>query len=179
MTTMSSSIAFYEQLLAAGDDRERARIIAEGFERLEDRYPELRDLATSTELGETRHVLQGQIRDTGSRLENHINDVETRLESRINDVETRLEGRINDVETRLGGRINDVETELGGRINGVETRLGKLEVEIGKLRSEVMAAMEAGFMRQQGTLLRWMSGLFLGQLAMVLAVVIALVQLLG
>ena len=146
MTTMSSSIAFYEQLLAAGDDRERARIIAEGFERLEDRYPELRDLATSTELGETRHVLQGQIRDTASRLENHINDVETRLE---------------------------------GRINDVETRLGKLEVEIGKLRSELMAAMEAGFMRQQGTMLRWMSGLFLGQLAMVLAVVIALVQLLG
>ncbi len=46
LTDMNSAVQLYEALTSAPDDRTRARLIAEAFERLEERYPHLPDLAT-------------------------------------------------------------------------------------------------------------------------------------
>lgn len=43
---MSSGVALYEALINAHDDRARARVTAEAFERLKERYPHLPELAT-------------------------------------------------------------------------------------------------------------------------------------
>jgi hypothetical protein len=48
---MSSAVQLYEALTSAPDDRTRARLIAEAFERLEERYPHLQDLVTQRVLG--------------------------------------------------------------------------------------------------------------------------------
>ena len=42
-----SVIELYEKLSSAPNERERAKIIAEAFETLEERYPSLNDLATN------------------------------------------------------------------------------------------------------------------------------------
>ena len=55
---MNSSVALYEALTSAPDDRARARVIAEAFERLEERYPHLPELAT-----------QGHVRESELRLQ--------------------------------------------------------------------------------------------------------------
>ena len=65
---MSSSVALYEALTTAPDDRTRARVIAEAFERLEERYPHLPDLAT-----------QGHVREAELRLQKEIAHVKLDL----------------------------------------------------------------------------------------------------
>ncbi|KAA6184713.1 DUF1640 domain-containing protein [Thiohalocapsa marina] len=61
---MSSVVNLYEALTTATDERARARVIAEAFERLEDRYPHLPDLAT-----------QGHVRESELRLQKEIEQV--------------------------------------------------------------------------------------------------------
>ena len=58
---MNSSVALYEALTSAPDERTRARLIAEAFERLDERYPHLPDLVT-----------QGHLRDSELRLKREI-----------------------------------------------------------------------------------------------------------
>ena len=60
-TPMTSVVELYEALTSAEDDRARARVIAEAFERLEDRYPHLPELATQGHLRETELRLQKEI----------------------------------------------------------------------------------------------------------------------
>ena len=46
-------VELYEALASAPDERARARLIAEAFERLDERYPHLPDLVTQQDLRET------------------------------------------------------------------------------------------------------------------------------
>jgi hypothetical protein len=58
---MSAALKLYEQLTEAKDDKTRARLIAEAFDELEDRFPQLADLAT-----------QGHVRESELRLQKEI-----------------------------------------------------------------------------------------------------------
>ena len=58
---MPSAIQLYDKLLAAPDDKTRARLIAEAFERLEERYPPIADLATQASIKETELRLLKEI----------------------------------------------------------------------------------------------------------------------
>ncbi len=76
---MSSSIALYEALTNAPDEHTRARVIAEAFERLEERYPHLPELVT-----------QGHLRESELRLQREIEQVRADLKL---DIE-RLRGEV-------------------------------------------------------------------------------------
>ncbi|MDF9391771.1 MULTISPECIES: hypothetical protein [Methylococcus] len=76
---MSVALRLYEQLTEAGEDKTRAKLIAEAFEHLEDRYPQLKDVATA-----------GQVRETELRLQKEIKEVELKLQKEIKEVEVRL-----------------------------------------------------------------------------------------
>jgi hypothetical protein len=65
---MASVVELYEALASAPDDRARARVIAEAFERLEERYPHLPDLATQQHLRETELRLQREIEQVRADL---------------------------------------------------------------------------------------------------------------
>ena len=69
---MSAALRLYEQLTEAKDDKTRARLIAEAFDELEDRFPQLADLAT-----------QGHVRESELRLQKEIKEVEGRLRKEI------------------------------------------------------------------------------------------------
>ena len=81
---MSSSVALYEALTSAPDDRARARVIAEAFERLEERYPHLPELATKQHLRETELRLQREIEqvraDLTLQIEQPRGEVQTQIE---------------------------------------------------------------------------------------------------
>jgi len=77
---MSSSVALYEALTSAPDDRARARVIAEAFERLEERYPHLPELAT-----------QGHVRESELRLQKEIEQVRAELKLDIEQVRAEVE----------------------------------------------------------------------------------------
>jgi hypothetical protein len=73
---MTSSVALYEALTSATDDRARARVIAEAFERLEERYPHLPDLATQAHLRETELRLQKEIEVVRREIEGVRREIE-------------------------------------------------------------------------------------------------------
>ncbi|MFZ4702177.1 MAG: hypothetical protein ACOYMG_19210, partial [Candidatus Methylumidiphilus sp.] len=91
---MSVALRLYEQLTEAGEDKTRAKLIAEAFEQVEERYPNLKDIAT-----------QGHVRESELRLQKEIKEVEGRLQKEIREVEGRLQTEIREVEGRLQKEI--------------------------------------------------------------------------
>ncbi|MGD8207077.1 MAG: DUF1640 domain-containing protein [Thiohalocapsa sp.] len=90
---MSSSVALYEALTSAPDERTRARVIAEAFERLEERYPHLQDLVT-----------QGHLRETELRLQKEIEQVRAELR----ETELRLLKEIEQVRGEIARAKVDI-----------------------------------------------------------------------
>jgi len=98
----------YERLAQATDDRTRARIIAEAFGALEDRYPQLSDLATRTHLTETEYKLAKDIERTRLELTKEIEQVRLELTKEIEQVRAELK----ETELRLAKEIEQVHAGL-------------------------------------------------------------------
>ncbi|GAB4365821.1 MAG: hypothetical protein Kow0060_23350 [Methylohalobius crimeensis] len=101
---MTSVIQFYEQLSSAPDDKTRARLIAEAFERMEERYPEVKELATQSGLNETELRLQKEI----ETVRKEIVEAEGRLAKEIEAVRRE----IVEAEGRLAKEIESVRKEI-------------------------------------------------------------------
>lgn len=84
-------IELYDNLLEAKDDKTRARIIASAFESLEDRYPELRDMATASGLRASELRLQKEIEQVRADLSRDIEQVRADLSKEIGQVRLRIE----------------------------------------------------------------------------------------
>ena len=104
---MTSVIQLYEQLSSAPDEKTRARLIAEAFERMEERYPEVKDLATQSGLNETELRLQKEIEIVRKELV----EAEGRLGKEIELVRKEIETvrkEVVEVEGRLAKEIEQV-----------------------------------------------------------------------
>jgi hypothetical protein len=112
---MGVALKLYEQLTDAGEDKGRARLIAEAFERLEERYPELKEVAT-----------QGHVRESELRLQKEIKEVEGRLRLEIKEVEGKLRLEIEGVRLE----IKEVEGRLQKEIEGVRLEIKMLDVKM-------------------------------------------------
>ncbi len=102
---MSSVVELYEALASAPDDRARARVIAAAFERLDERYPHLPDLATQQHLRETELRLQREIEQVRANLTLQIEqlrgEVKTAIEQLRGDVKTDIEQLRGEVKTDI------------------------------------------------------------------------------
>ncbi|XSG83812.1 MAG: hypothetical protein ACPW60_08715 [Methylohalobius sp. ZOD2] len=76
---MPSVIDLYEKLASATDDKARAKIIAEAFEALEERYPNLSDTVTRTDLSETELRLIKEIEQVRAELKGDIERIRAEL----------------------------------------------------------------------------------------------------
>ncbi len=94
---MSAALELYAQLTEAPDEKTRARLIADAFDALEARFPNISDLAT-----------QGHVRESELRLQKEIREVEARLQKEIKEVDARLQEHIKGVELQ----IKQVEVNL-------------------------------------------------------------------
>ena len=99
-----SVIDVYEQLLSAPDDKTRARVIATAFERLEDRYPELKDLATATGVRETELRLLKEIekiRQETQQIRADMHKFEQQIRADVLQTELRLQKEIAEVHLKI------------------------------------------------------------------------------
>ena len=112
---MSAALDLYAKLTETTDDKERARIIADAYDALDARFPQLNDLAT-----------QGHVRESELRLQKEIKEVEGRLQKEIKEVEARLQKEIKEVELQ----IREVEARLQEQIKGVELQIKQVEVNL-------------------------------------------------
>ena len=58
---VTSALDLYDKLLNATDDKTRARVLAEAFDALEERFPNLAETATRRDLSETELRLTTEI----------------------------------------------------------------------------------------------------------------------
>lgn len=121
---MGAALKLYEELLDAGEDKRRARLIAEAFEALEARYPDLRDIATHAHLRESELRLQREIEAT--RLE--IKEVEASLRKDIEAI--RLE--IKQVEANLRKEMQAMDANLRKDIEAIRLEIKEVEANLRK-----------------------------------------------
>ncbi len=96
---MPSVIDLYEKLSTAPDDKARARIIAEAFEALEERYPNLSDMATRQDLRETELRLLKEIEQVRADLKVEIEHTRADLTEKIE--QTRADLKIDLSQAQL------------------------------------------------------------------------------
>ncbi|MBP6809469.1 MAG: coiled-coil domain-containing protein [Chromatiaceae bacterium] len=146
---MGTVVELYEALASAPDDRARARLIAEAFERLEERYPHLPDLVTQQDLRETELRLLKEI-------EQLRGEVKTEIEQLRGEVKTEIE--------QLRGEVKTEIEQLRGDIREVELRLQK---EIAQVRADLTLQIE----RSRNSLLLWLIPLMFAQVGAIAALV--------
>lgn len=160
---MTSVVALYDALTSAPDERARARVIAEAFERLEERYPHLPDLAT-----------QGHVRESELRLQKEIEQVRGDLQA----TELRLKKEIEQVRAELKLDIEQVRsdlrtTELSLR-RDIEQLRAELKADIEQVRAELKLDIErvrGEVARTKIDLLKWIVPLMFAQVAAIAALV--------
>ena len=153
---MTSVVALYDALTAAPDERARARVIAEAFERLDERYPHLPDLATRGHVRETELRLQKEIEQVRADLKADIEQVRADLR----ETELRLQKEIEQVRADLKADIEQVRADLKADIEQVRADL-KLDIE--RVRGEIA--------RTKIDLLKWIVPLMFAQVAAIAALV--------
>ena len=99
---MGYAIKIYEAFREYGE--EKAKVIAEAFEEHDKRYPQIRDMATKTDLSETELRLMKEIELTRKE----IKEVELKLTREIEDVRKE----IKEVELKLTREIKQVESRM-------------------------------------------------------------------
>ncbi|MFP4161285.1 MAG: DUF1640 domain-containing protein [Ectothiorhodospira sp.] len=140
---MTSVIDLYEQLSSAPDDRARARVIAEAFEHMEQRYPEVTDLATGTALRETELRLQKEI----EQLRTETREMEGRLQQEIE----KLRGETREMEGRLQKEIEQLRGD-------VHKEIGEVQKEILQMRSEMRQMdhrLQKEIAQTKGEIIKW------------------------
>ncbi|MCG5534689.1 DUF1640 domain-containing protein [Ectothiorhodospira mobilis] len=131
---MTSVIDLYEQLSSAPDDRARARVIAEAFEHMEQRYPEVTDLATGTALRETELRLQKEIEQLRGEVHKEIEQL--RAETR--EMEGRLQKEIEQLRGDVQKEIGEIQKELLQMRSEMRQMDHRLQKEIAQTKGEII-----------------------------------------
>jgi chromosome segregation ATPase len=123
-TTMTSVIDLYERLRLAPDDTARARIIAEAFEALENRYPHFDYLVTTRHLSETELKLTKEIEQVRAELTKEIEQVRAEVketELKLTKEIEQVRAEVKETELKLTKEIEQVRAELTKEIEQVRT----------------------------------------------------------
>ena len=106
---MGYALKIYEAFREYGE--EKARILAEAFEELEKRYPQILDMATKKDLTETELKLTKEIEEIRLEVEQvrkEMKEVELRLQGEIEQVRKELK----ETELKLTKEIEQVRREI-------------------------------------------------------------------
>lgn len=153
---MTSSVALYEALTTAPDERTRARLIAEAFERLDERYPHLPDLATQGHARESELRLRKEIEQVRAELR----ETELRLQKEIEQVRADLKADIERFRADLKTDIEQVRAELKADIEQIRAELRETELRLQKEIAHIKI-----------DILKWLIPLMFAQVAAIAALV--------
>jgi seryl-tRNA synthetase len=143
-----SVIDVYEQLLSAPDDKTRARIIATAFERLEDRYPELKDLATATGVRETELRLLKEIEQ--------IRQETQQIRADMHKFEQQVQANMHAMEQQIRKEIEQIRADMHQSEQQIRADMHQTELRLQKEIAEVHLKIEMTSKKQ----VQWMVGSF-------------------
>ncbi len=169
----TSALDLYDKLLSATDDKARARILAEAFEALEERFPNLADTATRRDLSETElrlvkeiEQVRGEIKETELKLVKEIEQVR----GEIKETELKLVREIERIRADLTKEIEQVRAELTKEIEQVRA---EFKVEIEQVRSDLKVDIErvrVDLADRHASWLRWSFLFWVSQFAGILLI---------
>ncbi len=135
---MSVALHLYQQLRDAPDEGSRAKIIATAFEQLEDRYPNLKNIATVSDVRESELCLKKEIKELELRLMQEIKEIEGRLQKEMHELEGRLQKEIQELEGRLQKEIKQLEIQLKEMDHRLQKDIHTVELKIIETKSELV-----------------------------------------
>jgi len=100
-------------------DEEKAKIIAEGFAELETRYPDLKNVATKTDLSETELRLIKEIKELDNKSSKDIKDLDNKSSKALKELENKLSKDIKELDVR----INELDNKFTIKWNNYLKRL--------------------------------------------------------
>ena len=133
---MTSVVEFYEQLASAPDDKTRARLIAEAFERIEKRYAGGKGLATQSGMRETEPRLQKEITENQDRVRLEILRVQAALSKDIEQLRAALSQEIKQLREGLSKEIEQLRATVTAemartKVDIIKWTAGMLMVQLG------------------------------------------------
>jgi predicted nucleic acid-binding Zn-ribbon protein len=137
---MPSAVQLYDKLLVASDDKTRARLIAEAFERLEERYPPIADLAT-----------QASVKETELRLLKEIEIVRKEMREMEGKLRLEIEG--------VRKEMREIEGKLRLEIEGVRKEIETVRKEIAVLKTDLIKWIIGLLIAQTGILVAVFGGI--------------------
>ncbi|MCB2261566.1 MAG: CCDC90 family protein [Candidatus Thiosymbion ectosymbiont of Robbea hypermnestra] len=113
---MTSAVQLCEALTTAPDDKARAKLIAEAFERLEERYPHLPDLATRA----------------------HLRETELRLRMEIEQVRAELRAELEQIRAEMRTELERIRAEFRTESDQVKKEITDLKLEIARVKTDLI-----------------------------------------
>ncbi len=123
---MAVALRLYEQLTAAQDDQTRARLIAEAFEEMENRYPQIKDMATQEHVRVTELRLVREI----ELIRQEVKALEAKLSLEMKEIESRLSLEMRDIESRLSLEIRALDNKRALEAKGLEVKIAESRAEL-------------------------------------------------
>ncbi|MBM3204345.1 hypothetical protein FJZ55_10670, partial [Candidatus Woesearchaeota archaeon] len=124
------ALNLYEQLSEAVDEKTRSRLIVQALSELDERYPDLKDMVTRQNLGETELRLKKDIEEI--RLEIEKSRTETKA------LETALHKGVD--ATRI--ELKQIEADLQKEIGATRLEIKQLEVNLQKEMRQIEARLQ-------------------------------------
>ena len=163
---MGYALKIYEVFREYGE--EKARVLAEAFEALEKRYPQILDVATRRNLSETELKLIKEIE--GVRLEveevrKEIKEVELKLTKDIESVRLEVE--------QVRKELKETELKLIKEIEGVRLEVEEVRKEIKEI--ELKLTKEVADVKS--STIKWIVGLIGGQTIVLVITIFTLLKI--
>ena len=124
---MGYALKIYEAFREHGE--EKARILAEAFEELEKRYPQILDMATKKDLTETELKLTKEIEEIRLEVE--------QVRKEMKELELRLQGEIEQVRKEM----KEIELRLQKEIEQVRLEVEQVKREISETKASLVKWM--------------------------------------
>ena len=148
---MSVALHLYQQLRDAPDEDSRAKIIATAFEQLEDRYPNLKNVATHSDIRESELRLQKEIIEAEGRVRTEIKELEGRIQAEMKELEGRIQAEIKDLEGRLRAEMKEMEGRLRAEMKDLE---GRIQLQLKEMDRRI-SNVELKIAETKVELVRW------------------------
>ncbi len=139
----SVALKLYQGLTDAGEDKKKAKIFATAFEELEQRYPEVKDLATGAQLTETSLLLQKEIKEIESNLnigmsgiQKEIKEIESNLQKDMKEIESNLQKEMKDIEYNSQKDMKEIESNLKLGMSEIQKEMQENKIEMLKSISQ-------------------------------------------
>lgn len=147
---MSIALKVYQGLTDETDEKVKAKLIADAFEELEQRYPEVKDLATGVQLMQNSLLLQKEIKEVDSNLQLKIQEMDSNLHREMKEMDSNLRKEIQEVDSNLRKDIQEMNSNLRKEMKEMDSNLRKemqqmdsnLQKEIQYSKIEMMEKME-------------------------------------